>query len=455
MTQLRAGSHTNHNVSRGADGRGTLTSDARCRLLLDIFHSTRGTLDLRETLDRLLEGLTSLIPYDAGGIFVLRDEVSPPRAGALSEQIAGVSWKGFTPRSPLTDPMLREGKGIVGHVIRSGEVVCSPDVRLDARYIEARPGTLSEVAVPIQLDGRTIGAFNLESDRLGAFHADDVDVLRFFAEATAIAVEKAMLHERLTQTSQLERQIRTAQQVQESLLPANLPEVPGLELAGVCLPSTRVGGDYFDFIPLPDGQLGVVVADVSGHGVSAAIIMSAFRALVRTCLRAGQSLDQVAETLNRELPDTTAGNAFVTAVLAMFEPASGRFRYVNCGHHPLLVDRAGEASTWLGRGGPLLGVLSDAQFEIDEVELAPGDQLVLFTDGIVEARNPTGSWFGAKRLATLVARNRDRSARELVEHVVFEARGFAGSQGLEDDVTVVMLRRVGRGAPGTGRVWRL
>src|SRR5262249_12098103 len=156
MTHVRASSPAHRAADGHANGRGTLTSEARCRLLLDIFHRTRGTLDLRETLDRLLDGLKPLIPYDAGGIFVLRDEVSPARAGRLSEQIAGVSWQGFTPRSPLTDPMLREGKGIVGHVIRSGEVVCSADVRLDPRYIEARAGTLSEVAVPIQLDGRTI-----------------------------------------------------------------------------------------------------------------------------------------------------------------------------------------------------------------------------------------------------------------------------------------------------------
>jgi sigma-B regulation protein RsbU (phosphoserine phosphatase) len=441
MTQLHHANPSHRSAATQANGRGTLTSDARCRLLLEMFHSTRGTLDLRETLDRLLDGLRPFIPFDAGGIFVLRDEVTPAPTGGFSEQIAGVSWRGFTPRSPLTDPMLREGKGIVGHVIRSGEVVCSEDVRLDPRYVQARAETLSEVAVPIQLDGRTIGALNLESDRTGSFHADDVEVLRFFAEATAIAVDKAVLHARLTAAGHLERQIATAQQVQERLLPANLPNVPGHELAGVCLPSARVGGDYFDCIALPGGQLGLVVADVSGHGVPAAIIMSAFRALVRTFMRAGHALDEVAETLNRELPDTTAGNAFVTAVLATLDPTSGRFRYVNCGHHPPLVDRAGQAPRWLGRGGPLLGVLADVRFEIDEVELAPGDQLVLFTDGIVEARSPAGAWFGARRLAELVADHRGHRARELVEHIVFEARAFAGAGGLEDDVTLVMLRR--------------
>jgi sigma-B regulation protein RsbU (phosphoserine phosphatase) len=314
-------------------------------------------------------------------------------------------------------------------------------VRLDPHYIEGRTATRSEVAVPIQLDGRTIGAFNLESDSPAAFRAKDVEVLRFFAEATAIAVEKAMLHQRLISADQLDRQLRTAQRVQERLLPAQFPEVPGHELAAICLPSARVGGDYFDFVTVPGGQLGVVVADVSGHGLPSAIIMSAFRALARTFLRAGQPLDEVARTLDRELPDTTAGRAFVTAVLGLFDPASGRFRYVNCGHLPPLLDRPGQPPRWLDKGGPLLGLIEGANFEIGEIQLAAGDQLVIFTDGIVEARSRAGAWFGAERIAALVGENRGRSARDVVDHVVREARAFAGIHDLEDDVTMVLLRR--------------
>jgi serine phosphatase RsbU (regulator of sigma subunit) len=441
MTELRAASSAHIPFDVNRNGRSTLTSDARYRLLLEVFHSTRGTLDLHETLDRLLDALQLLVPFDAAGIFVLREEVQPARSGALGEQIAGVSWRGFPPRSPLTDPMLREGKGIVGHVIRTGEVVCATDVRLDPRYIQGREATRSEVAVPIQLDGRTIGAFNLESDTTAAFRVKDVEILSFFAEATAIAVEKAMLHQRLTSADELDRQLRTAQRVQERLLPTTLPDVPGHELAGVCVPSARVGGDYFDFVPIPGGQIGLVVADVSGHGLSAAIIMSAFRALARTGLRSGQTLDKVAETLDRELPDTTAGREFVTAVLAMYDPASGLLRYVNCGHHPPLLDRLGQAPQWLPGGGPLLGLIPGASFEIGEIQLAPDDQLVLFTDGIVEARSPAGVWFGTERLASLVTAHRGRRARELVEHVVVEARGLAGARGLEDDATMLLLRR--------------
>ena len=424
-----------------ANGQRQLTAEARCRLLLEISHSIRGTLELRETLDRLLDALNQVLPYDAGGIFVLREEVPRPRSGSLGELIAGVSWRGFAPRSPRTDPMLSQGKGIVGHVIRSGEAVCAPDVRLDARYIKGREATRSEVAVPIQLDGRTIGALNLESDRLGAFQPDDVETLRFFAEATAVAVEKAMLHGRLLESNRLEHQLETAQHVQQRLLPSTSPAVPGHELAGFCMPCARVGGDYFDYIPLRDGRLGLVVADVSGHDLPAALIMSAFRALVRTHLRSGHPLDEVARILNRELPDFTTNNAFVTALLAVLDPERGQVRYVSCGHPPALHDRAAGDPGWLDRGGPLLGVVDEAAFEIGEVDLDPGDQVVIFTDGIVEARSPAGAEFGADRLAELIRARRCLSARDQVERMVLDACGFVGASDFEDDLTILLLRR--------------
>lgn len=435
--------HMAQDARPGSNGHHELTAEARCRLLLEISHSVRGTLNLRETLDRLLEGLQSLLPYDAGGIFVLREEVAGPRFGSLGEWIAGVSWRGFTPRSPFTDPMLREGRGIVGHVIHSGDSVCAPDVRRDARYIQGREETLSEVAVPIRLDGRTIGALNLESDRLGAFEECDVEMLRFFAEATAIAVEKAMLHERLLESERLERQMGLAQQVQERLLPLAAPEVPGHQFAGLCMPCARVGGDYFDYVPLDGGRLGLVIADVSGHDLPAALVMSAFRALVRTHLRSGDPLDGVARALNRELPDATTGNTFVTALLAVLDPSRGRIGYVNCGHHPPLHDRAGAPPAWLECGGPLLGPLADAEYETGEIAFTPGDQVVMFTDGIAEARNPEGVYFGADRLADLVAASRRLPSRDLVERIVFEARGFAGTADFDDDVTLMVVRREG------------
>jgi len=194
-------------------------------------------------------------------------------------------------------------------------------------------------------------------------------------------------------------------------------------------------------VPLPEGRLGIVVADVSGHGLPAALIMSAFRALVRTSLRAGHALDMVARILNRELPDFTTQAAFVTAWLGVLDPAAGQLRYVNCGHPPPLHERADAAPDWLGVGGPLLGPLDHARFDTGVVELGAGDQVVLFTDGLVEARNGTGSLFGTRRLSEMVAANRALSAPDLVESLVLEAQAFTGMADFDDDVTLVLLRR--------------
>lgn len=229
--------------------------------------------------------------------------------------------------------LLREGKGIVRHVIRTGQPIVSPEVRLDPHYIEGRPGTRSEIAVPIMRDHLTTGALNLESDQRAAFDDHTLEVLRFFADAAAIAVEKAMLHGQLLEAQRMDEQLRIAQEVQARLLPAAPPRVPGYALAGLCIPSSPVGGDYFDFIPLPNGDFGLAVADVSGHGIPAALLMSALRALLRTHVRSGASLVRVAKTLNRQIPDSLADAAFVTAFIGVLTSAEGRLSYVYCGHN--------------------------------------------------------------------------------------------------------------------------
>src|SRR5262249_8591008 len=157
--------------------------------------------------------------------------------------------------SARTDPLLRDGRGIVGHVIETGEPVVAPDIRLDPWYVEGRATTRSEIAVPILRDGRVIGALNLESDRLAAFADRSLDLLRCSAGATAMGVEKSLLYQELLEARRIETQLQIAQEVQARLLPEDPPSLPGFALAGLCIPSSRVGGDYYDFIPRADGSL--------------------------------------------------------------------------------------------------------------------------------------------------------------------------------------------------------
>jgi len=425
--------------------RPRLDDETRVGLLLDVSRSVHGTLDLDEVLERLLCVAGHVVAFDAGGIFVLREGFASAPGVAPGAKIAGFARRGYDGGARARDPVLYGGGGITGHAIQSGEVVRVADVRTDPRYVEGRVRTRSEVAVPISRDGHVIGALNLESDRLDAFDAADAATLGFFAEAAGIAIENAVLHERLLAGERFESQMRLAQEVQARLLPTDPPVVPGYELAGRCIPTLRIGGDYYDAIEGHDGSLTVVVADVAGKGVAAALVMAAFRALLRSRLEAGGSLGAVVADVNRTLPESLAGVVFVTAFVARLDPARGTLAYVNAGHNPPFIVResagTGEPTEWLERGGPLLGVFPGAHYEEGVTTLAPGDLLLLYTDGVVECGDPARSDFGAERLATVAARLRERTAADVIREIVLLTREFSGAVEYDDDFTIVALRR--------------
>ncbi len=443
--------------------RRQLTAETKVSLLLDVSGKTRGTLDLDEILDRLLATLCTLVDFDAGGIFVLRSDLVRPRGALPGQMIAGVARRGYDPRPAGRDPMLLHGAGITGHVIRTGQLHVACDVRIDSHYVVGRETTLSEIAVPIQRNGRTVGALNLESDRLSAFAEREVEVLTFFAEAAGIAIEMAMLHERLVESERFETQMRMAQEVQSRLLPAGAPDVPGYEIAGLCIPTLRIGGDYVDYIPLPDGRLALAVADVAGKGIAAALVMSAFRSILRSHMQRGLSLVEVARAVNGHLPESLAGAVFVTAFIGILVPSTGRLTYINCGHNPPFVVRAsaagdgagnaggaggvgsagstGGAEEWLDRGGTVLGIFPEAEYEVGEIDLEPGDLLTLYTDGVVESADQARTDFGAERLAAVATRLRRLPPPELIQEIVLLTREFSGSIEFDDDFTLVALRR--------------
>src|SRR5262245_53536911 len=267
----------------------------RYRLLLDLSRRLSRTLDLQEMLSDLLKSLHTAVPYDAAGVFVLSRSVPESRGSNLIAEMAQV---GFDPPR-ADDPMLRWGRGIVGHVIRTGEAVISDEVRENPHYIEGRATTRSEVCVPMVGQTGVLGALNLERDRPAAFTPADAELVEFFAGAAALAIEKALLHRELLQRQWVEGQLKLAREVQAGLLPRLPPELPGYEMAGTNLPTWTIGGDYYDWVPLDDGRMGMVVADVSGKGIPAALIMATFRAALRAEMRRGAPVTAALEAVNR------------------------------------------------------------------------------------------------------------------------------------------------------------
>jgi serine phosphatase RsbU (regulator of sigma subunit) len=425
-----------------------LTAERKYRLLLELSQRISRTLDLTAVLDDLLQALRSAVAYDAAGVFVLNRAVPlQPNANL----IAGMAQLGFD--SPLADdPMLRSGKGIIGHVIRSGETVLAPDVGRDPRYVAGRATTRSELAVPIVSEAGVIGCLNVESDREAAFTADDAELLQFFASAAALSIEKALLHRQVLEKQRIEHQLSVARAVQFGLLPGAPPRLAGYDIAAVNLPTQAIGGDYYDYVPLDADRIGVVVADVSGKGIPAALIMATFRAALRTEMKRQGDLRAVAARLNDAVLEFRDAARFVTAVCCVLDSASGRLCYVNCGHNPPLLLRGTGARELLCLGGSALGLFAEASFEAGAAELGPGDTLVLYTDGVVEPANEADADFGVERLEAAVRAAGGRPASEALRSVIDATRAFSGREGYDDDFTLVILNRLAPVAAAAGAV---
>lgn len=420
-----------------------LTAETKYQLLQQISLEIRDTLDLDEILNKLLDMIQTIVNYDAAGIFVLNQDLVHPRHERPRELIASVVWRGFDERRPpASDPMLSLGKGIIGHVIHTAECMVVPDVRLDPRYVAGRDGTLSEIAVPIVRQGQPIGALNLESNQLAAYSEQDIEVLSFFADAAAISIEKAMLHRQLLENQQIEIQLKMAQSIQSRLLPDKPLTLPGYDIAGLCKPTFQIGGDYYDYFRLPDSQLGLVVADVSGEGIPAAMIMAVFRALLRTHAQAGLKTAVIAQTMNHRLPEFTGGYDFVTAIFGILQPENGQFNYTNCGHNPpLWLKRSGRIQK-LPSSGPLLSVLDGATYTDDQATLASGDLLLLYTDGVVEVMTSEGEEFGLERLQEVLIRASTWSAAAIIETILQATQQFSSSTSYLDDYTLMIVKRL-------------
>ena len=417
----------------------TLPSELRYRLLLELSQRISRTLDLQVVLNDLLHVLRSAVAYDAAGIFVLNQAVPLVRR-TDPNLIAGMMQVGFE-NAPMDDPMLRSGKGIVGHVIHTGEIVNAPDVRRDPRYVAGRAATRSELAVPIVSEAGTIGCLNVESDRVSSFTAADAELLQFFASAAALSIAKALFHREVLEKQRIEDQLKVAREVQSGLLPGAPPDLPGYDIAAVNLPTQAIGGDYYDYVPLNENRLGLVVADVSGKGIPAALIMATFRAALRTEMRRRVSLPAVTAQLNAAVLEFRDAARFVTAFCGVLEGASGRVTYVNCGHNPPLLLHGGGGRETLRRGGSALGLFAGERFKTGTASLERGDSLVLYTDGVVEPENEHAAEFGEERLEAAIRAVAGRPASEALRSVIEATQAFSGRDRYDDDFTLVVVRR--------------
>ena len=246
-------------------------------------------------------------------------------------------------------------------------------------------------------------------------------------------------HRELRRTEALEREMEIARDVQRELLPREAPSVRGMQLAGICRPAKAVGGDYFDYLQLGDGELGLVVADVSGKGVAAALHMACLQASMRSLFHLSENTGELNALLNKQLYRSSSGSRYATLFTGRFDAATRTLAYSNAGHHPPLLLSGGELSR-LSEGGLPIGMFEGSSYRSQRQQLRAGDLLALFTDGITETPNGHEEEFGEARLIELLRRHRDLPLERIIEHAEHELAAWSGGAEAHDDVTLVLAR---------------
>src|SRR6059058_5774840 len=366
-----------------------LTVTDKLRLLLDITKTISRSLDLQEVLNLVMDTLDSLIPYDAAGIYLVK--CSQPLAewdGSPDETCVfhTEAVRGYD-IADLQELRLKMGEGLIGHVAIRGKPFIAPDVSKEPRYINARARTRSELIAPIISNDEVIGVFDLESDELNAYTNDDIEILMLLASQVAIIIEKVMLHDSLIEKQRLETQLEVARQVQLELLPARDPQLEGFDISAYNFPTEEVSGDYYDWFRIYDDQIGVVIADVSGKGVPAALLMSFLRASLRAATHIGYAPHISMSKVNYLLWESIERNQLVTAFYGVLDATNRTLAYSNAGHNPpLFLDKEGNVR-FEERGGVPLGMFRDSRYYEYYETIQPGEIFVLYTDGVTEAMN--------------------------------------------------------------------
>jgi sigma-B regulation protein RsbU (phosphoserine phosphatase) len=324
--------------------------------------------------------------------------------------------------------------GLVGHVLATGRSHYAPDVSRERKYIRCRPETRSELDIPLKINDRVIGVFSIAHSELDGFPRPQRALLQQIAFHIAVAIENAqMFQKERSEKEGLRREQQEAREIQQALLPKFSPQVDGLRIEAQCVSAGPVSGDWYDYITLADGRWAIVLADVSGKGMPAALLMAATRAIVRSLAKTFSSPSEVLCALNRALVEDFPPEKFVTMLFAVLDPRSRTLRFANAGHpQPLFND--GNTTMFLNSEAGLPLGIQECEFTETTIQLSDTFKLLFYTDGITEARDCLGEEFGTARLVQSF--NADQlSVDSILEEICF----FAGECAASDDATAILL----------------
>jgi sigma-B regulation protein RsbU (phosphoserine phosphatase) len=394
-------------------------------LLQRVAQKISSILELETLLDEIVGDVANTFGYSRLAV-LLKDN-------GTNELVIAAGWTGELCLKG-TRFKVGEDEGMGAYAAATGETFYAADVRKVPFYIAGEADTRSEIDIPLKIRGEVIGIFNVQHTETNAFSAERIRLLEALAGhvATAIANARMFQHERF-EKERMAKELEEARAIQSGLFPANAPLAPGFEITGICLPCREVGGDWYDYIPLHDGRLAVVLADVSGKGMGAALLMSSTRSVLRLQAARGLSPREILSEVNKFLVEDFPVSKFVTLILAVLDPREGKMTFASAGHlPPLFVDSSGARLLQADAGLPL-GIM-ECEFSEHEIEMPASSRVFLYSDGVTEAVSSSQEEYGATRILEHVI---DQTAT--VESLLRDVEKFASGSPTSDDITVVRI----------------
>jgi sigma-B regulation protein RsbU (phosphoserine phosphatase) len=394
-------------------------------LLQRVAQRINSILDLETLLDQIVGDVASTFGYDRLAILLKEDQTD--------ELVIAAGWTGELCLKG-TRFKIGQGVGIGAHAAATGETFYAPDVRRIPFYVVGEKDTRSEIDIPLKVHGELIGIFNVQHIEINAFSPERIRLLEALAGHVATAIANARMFQReRVEKERMAKELEEAHVIQSGLLPLSAPKTIGFEVTGVCIPCREVGGDWYDYIPMGDGRIAVVLADVSGKGMGAALLMSSTRSVLRLHAARGLSPKDVLLELNKFLVEDFPASKFVTLVYAVLDPARRMLTFASAGHLPPLFIDSSSARFLEAEAGLPLGIM-ECEFSEHEIEMPSDSGVFLYSDGVTEATNSSLEEYGPGRILKHI---KNRSAT--VESLLNDVRQFTSGYPQADDVTVVRI----------------
>jgi phosphoserine phosphatase len=411
----------------------SLGQDAIARIL-DVAQKLAQPLDLLHMLGEVVDAGKSVLAADKAALWLY-----DPASGDLVMKVPALKLP----------PRLALGDGLVGQCLAMREIINVDDAYRDPRFraaVDKATGYKTQSVLNVPLLGwekQPVGVLQLLNKSMGVFDGNDERVASALAAQCAVAVQRAQLTEALLLNERLDEEVSLAREIQMSTLPTEMPEVPGYDLHGQFLPTGHAGGDLFDLVVL-DGRLFILMGDATGHGFGPALSATQMQAMLRVAFRCGADLDEAYRHVNNQLAEDLPDDRFVTAFMGFLDPQRHEIRYHSGGQGPILHFRAAdERCEWHRPTTFPVGILElDAAGEAQVLEMAPGDVLVLLSDGIYEFENRQGAQFGEERVARLLNYHYRLPAAELARQILNATFEHGEGVSQEDDITLVLVRRL-------------